>query len=107
MTITYVDVIPTLIENTTMQQRLNDGVPYTYRITPIDGYVIHDKTAEWVDMDLDTGEWITKPGYKSGTVSCGANYDFVVNPREFYAVLASSVPADQIFGGGNNNAEIM
>lgn len=32
--------------------------------------------------------------------------DFVANPREFYTVPESSVPADQIFGGGGNNHEI-
>lgn len=100
-----VDVIPTLIENTTMQQRVKDGVPYTYRITPVDGYVLHDNTVDYTDINHDTMEEIPKLGYKRGTATCAASYDFVANPREFYAVPEDSVPADQVFGGNNNDHE--
>jgi hypothetical protein len=53
----------------------------------------------------ETGEIIL--GYRTSTASCPASYDFTTNPREFYAVLESSIPADQIFGGGNNGHETM
>jgi hypothetical protein len=106
MVITYEDVTPTLIQNTTMQKRLHDGVHKVYWITPVDGYVLHDKGRDWTDIDPITGEEILYRGYTTGTASCAASYDFTANPREFYAVLAESVPPDQIFGGGNDH-EIM
>ena len=107
MTYTYEDVIPSLIENTTMQKRLRDGVHTTYTIKANEDYVLHDNTMDWTEIDQLTGEETLYLGYAIGTKSCGANYDFVANPREFYAVLRSSVPAYQIFSGVNNNHELM
>lgn len=103
MAYTYRDVNPTLIENTTMRLRLNNDVPMSYWITPNEGYVLHDKGLDnWYDND---GNELDAPvlGFRRTTATCGANYDFVANTREFYTVLESEVPADQIFGGGNNN----
>lgn len=97
MTITYEEVTPTLIENTTMQKFLMDGVHRTYIIEPVDGYVLHDKVNDWTDVDFDTGEETFKLGYIRGTVSCGANYDFEANPREFYTVFESEVSAETVF----------
>lgn len=105
--VTYEDVIPSLIANTTMRKLLSDGVHRVYYITPVDGYVLHDNAVDWTDIDPETGEEITITSYYTGTCSCGANYDFTANPREFYAVPADSVPADQIFGGVNNDHEVM
>lgn len=105
MVFTYEDLIPTLIENTTMQKVFIDGVHSNYRITPIEGYVLHDKGMDDVVIDpvtmMPTDEVL--PGFRTATASCPASYDFADNPREFYAVLASEVPADRIFGGGGNN----
>lgn len=89
-------VIPPLIENTTMQLRVVDDVPRSYWITPVSGYVLHDRANDWPDIDPDTMEEVHMPGYVSGTVTCGANYDFTANPRAFYAVPENSVPADPI-----------
>ena len=103
MAITYESVIPTLIENTTMIMALNDGVPLNYRITPNEGYVLHDKNYDEPVFDEngnETGEVIL--GYRTATAGCGANYDFEANLREFYAVLRTSVPEDQIFGNNNH-----
>ena len=101
-------VTPSLIENTTMIKNFRDGVATTYYITPVPGYVIHDNAADWEDVDPDTGEVITvNLGFRRGIVTCGVNYDFTANPREFYAVPEDSVPADHIFGGGGNDHEIM
>ena len=94
---------PSLIENTTMYKKYIDGVHKVYSITPNEGYVLHDKVGDLIVEDEVTGEEIVTLAYFRGTCTCGANYDFAANPREFYAVLESSVPADQIFGGGNNN----
>lgn len=102
-------VTPTLIENTTMHKYINSAGEFkTYRIKANDGYVLHDKDLDTDEFDENfepTGNVIL--GYTTGTCSCGANYDFTANTREFYAVLADTVPADQIFSGGNNDHEIM
>lgn len=98
--ITYEEVTPTPIENATVKKLLLDGVHKTYNISPNEGYVLHDKNYDLPVLDEEggeTGEFIL--GYRTNTASCPATYDFTENPREFYAVLASTVPADQIFGG--------
>ena len=109
MAIVKVDLIPAIIENTAMQEMYSNGVLRGYSITPIEGYVLHDKGMDVPVIDeetgVETGEVLL--GYRRTTASCAANYDFVTNPREFYAVLESSVPADQIFGGVTNKPEIM
>ena len=109
MAIVYEDVNPTLIENTNMQRCISNGVHTVYLITPIDGYVLHDKSFDSPVYDEitqeETGEVIL--GYRKTTASCAASYNFATNPREFYAVTEGSVPADQIFGGGDNDHEVM
>lgn len=88
-----------VIENATVTPAYNsNGVHTQYYISPNAGYVLHDNISDWVD---EYGE--LKLGYVRGTVSCGVNYDFTANPREFYAVPEDSVPADQIFGVGSND----
>lgn len=99
----YEDVNPTLIENTTMQRVLRDGVHLIYRITPNEDYVLHDKALDYLDPEDLT---ITIPGYTTATCTCAAAYDFTENAREFYAVLAADVPADQIFGANNEHETI-
>lgn len=103
MAYSYEDLNPTLIENTTMQKTLLNGVHRSYRITPISGYVLHDKS---LDFAIDFEGVDIRQGYTTATCTCGANYDFAANPREFFAVLADSVPSDQIFGGDTDH-EIM
>lgn len=105
--VTYEDVNPSLIENTTMQKLLSDGVHRAYKISPVDGYVLHDNAGDWTEPDEITGEETTVLAFYTGTCSCAASYDFTANPREFYAVLASTVPENQIFGGVNNDHEVM
>lgn len=101
----YENVTPTLIPNTTMQRGYYDGVHKVFIIRPVEGYVLHDNAMDWTVEDEETLEEVTVCGYTGGQASCGANYNFVANPREFYAVLESEVPADHIFGG--NDHEIM
>lgn len=107
--ITYEDIIPTLVENTTMRYLVADGVRRTYNIKANEGYVLHVNTLDTIiyddETDEPTGEVIL--GYAEGIKSCGINYDWDENPREFYAVLRSSVPENRIFGGGGNDHEVM
>jgi hypothetical protein len=118
---TYEDVIPTLIPNTTMQKKLNDGVFLVYAITPNEGYVLHDNAYDFSEPDPETGGIIPLIGYRTTTATCAAAYDFstaemvdeagntvlAYGSRQFYTKLASDVPADQIFGGGDNEQEVM
>lgn len=123
MAITYADVTPSLIPNTIIRKMLIDGVHKTYQIFPATNYVLHDNTMDIDVIDKATYEVIGKKfGYSpyGVYVSCGANYDFTAHTvtdengdiftaygnREFFAVLESEVPADQIFGGGNNHETI-
>lgn len=104
---TYEAVNPTLIENTVMQIMYIDGNPRVYTIIPANGFVLHDNTLDWTGVDFNTYEEVFYLGYTVGTVTCPVSYDFENNPREFYTVPADSVPADQIFGGVNNDHEVM
>lgn len=98
---TYTEVNPTLIANTTMLKRLVDGVEKNYLIEPIDGYVLHDAGMDtYLEYD-EEGNPIGDPilGYRTSRASVPITYDFTANPRQFYAVPETDVPADQIFGG--------
>ena len=104
----YVDVEP-YFENTIMQESYNDAnVLRGYRIAPAEGYVLHSNTLDTPVFDEVTGEETgeTILGYRRGWMQVGYNYDFDVNPFEIYAVPEDTVPADQIFGGGNDH-EVM
>ena len=100
MPITYETVTPTPIENATVQKAFLNGVPRVYYISANDDYVLHDNVLDvYEEFDEITGEPIGEPvlGYSAGTKSCDINYDWDANPREFYAVLKSTVPENQIF----------
>lgn len=103
-----------IIANTTMQIYSNDSGDVAYRITPVDGYVLHDNARDFEAFDEngdiicdENGDPVIAQGFTRGTASCSINYDFNANPREFFTRLESEVPADQIFGGGNNEHEVM
>ena len=58
-----------------------------YKIRPKKGYVLHEKSRDEAIIDEngnETGE--INPGYTSGVITTGADYDFVKNEREIYAV---------------------
>lgn len=100
----YEEVNPSLIENTKLEKVLRDGVNHIqYRIQALPGYVLHDSRLDWEDIDPETREPVFRRGYTRGRKTFAASYDFAANPFEFYAVPDDSVPADQIFGGGNDH----
>ena len=100
----FIDVTP-IIENTTMKVYVDsDNVQRVYQISPVDGYVLHDSRKDWTE-EID-GEEVVVEGFASGFVSVPVTYDFEANPYNLYTKLASEVPSDQIFGGGNNE-EVM
>lgn len=119
MALTFENVTPSLIPNTTMKKGILDGIHKNYQITPIAGYVLHDNTMDFSDRNFETMEETWKFGYSPSSVyvTCGANYDFSTHTvtdengvsytaygnRDFFAKLESDVPDNQIFGGGDNN----
>lgn len=96
MVVTYEDVNPTLIENTTMRKKLLDGVFKVYTVKANDGYILHDNNCDMPEYDEETweetGEIILGFRPSTYTATCAANYDFVTNPRGFYAILESELP---------------
>ena len=99
-----VEVTP-YFENTTQQAfYINENQLRAYYITPMEGYVLHDKALDMPEYfegtTEETGNIIL--GYTTGTISVGYNYNFEENPREIYAVLRETIPDNQIFGGGDD-----
>jgi hypothetical protein len=109
MAVTYEEFNPSPIENATVRIGFLDGVPRTYYIKANDGYVLHDQLLDEAEYDPETYEETGNIllGYSEGTKSCGINYDWDENPREFYAVLKSTVPENPKLGGSNKNHETM
>lgn len=121
MAITYEEVTPSIIPNTTMRKMLSNGVHRTYVIEPVEGYVLHDNTADGIDLEDNI-----VPRYSTGTCSCGASYDFsttemtvpdingnevtvtAYGSREFFAFPSDLVPdpENNIYGGGGDH-EVM
>lgn len=101
MPVIYEDITPTPVENASVKKAILNGVPSSYRIKANDGYVLHDNTLDSPVYDEITGEETGEIilGYSEGTKTCGINYDWNANPREFYAVLRDTVPENQIFSG--------
>lgn len=130
MAVTYEPITPTLIPNTTMEKMFLNGVHKTYRITPNEGYLLHDVNNDNEVFDEDgvpTGELI--PRFGAGSRTINKNYDFTVTTpdtytytdengmevtinvtkigvNEYYTVPASIVPIDNQYGGSGDH-EVM
>jgi hypothetical protein len=97
-------------ENTTQEAYYNnDNELRSYFIEAVEGYVLHDNRFDERVVDPETGEETGEIilGYASGSISVGYNYDFAANPRQIYAVPRDSVDENYIFGGVNNDHEVM
>lgn len=115
MAIEYQEVTPTSIPNTVMKTGYYNGVHKVYTITPIEGYVLHDKARDWQGDPVIGEENRVYRGFGTTVASCGPAYDF--SPvevqyidangitvtvtaygagREFFAIPADSAPADKI-----------
>lgn len=100
----YIDVTPTLIENTTMQIYTNSaGVQLVYRIYPNEGYILHNSPLDFLAEDGVT----VLEGFTSYGCSVPISYDFETNPNNIYAILATEVPENQIFGTIGPETEVM
>lgn len=131
MAITNGNYITSPVPNTTLLEKLRDGVLYCYFIAPTEGYLLHDKdldVPECDDMGMETGNII--PWFTGGVTSVRLDYDFttttqgeykytdengneitmpvtMIGAREFYTVPSNVVPSDQVLGGGDNDHEVM
>ena len=80
--------IETKVENAVMKERTDEnGNVINYTILPQAGYVLHEITLDEIITDENGSETDEiKKGYTSGLVTAMADYDFVKNEREIYAV---------------------
>lgn len=79
----------------------SDGVHNGYDVIPNEGYVMYSLSTDVItDIDPITGEETTEIYYcRYAWLSKRHNFDNF----DYIAVLESEVPADHIFGGGDNN----
>ena len=81
--------IEALLENTKFDARLNnDGKILSYRISPIEGYKLHEITLDKLVVDEETFEETgeIERGYTTSYVTAGSSYAFQINNREIYAI---------------------
>lgn len=83
----------------------SEGVHINYRLTPAEGYVFYDSTAEDYMPDPNNPMEEIPVTYYYTLAYLHLNYNFDNFP--YVAVLRSSVDENFIFGGGNNDHEIM
>ena len=83
----YKEIEP-LIPNTICEAREVDGKISSYRISPAEGYKLHEITLDEPIINEETHEETgeIKLGFTKAYVTAGANYDFDLNDREIYAV---------------------
>ncbi len=75
--------VKSIVPNTIME--LHESGDF-YKIKPADGYKLHAKGFD-IEIYDEAGRFVeTKKRYTKVFVTCGVNYDFEANPREFYAV---------------------
>ena len=84
-----------MFENTKSEKFYNEnGEISTYRITPDDGYVIHNKFRDTPVIDeesgMETGE--VEKGYTESYIIIQSDYDFEENPYDIYAVDINLIP---------------
>ena len=83
----YKNIEP-LIDNTVCEAREIEGKIISYRISPEKGYKLHEITLDENVVDDETGVKTgeIKKGFTTSYITAGADYDFVKNDREIYAV---------------------
>ena len=81
--------IESKIDNTIFEARTDkNGETISYRISPAEGYKLHEITLDEDVIDEETLESTgeIKLGFTGAYVTAGANYDFEKNERQIYAV---------------------
>ena len=102
---TYEIATDIIFPNITVYRIYKDGVINGYRVNANDGYVLLDTSEEYnTIIDEETGEYIDPPQYFR-VVICSLRTNF--DNFSWVAVEENSVPEDSIFGGGDNDHEVM
>ena len=96
-----------IMENITVENRFYNGEQTGYRLTPHEGYVLHDpeRDVTYEDYDEDGNLVTITEQYYYRNAYIPLRY-----PPEtwtYHAALESTVPPDMVFGAGNNNHEVM
>lgn len=98
------------IPNITVYNKLKDGVLSAYQVIPNEGYVMYDSTANDTEPVLDengdfmfdeNGEMIVQPTRYYCRLA-GIPLRLPNKPYDYVAVLETEVPADHIYGAGND-----
>lgn len=81
------------IENTIFEARVDENENIiSYRISPSDGYKLHEITLDEKVIDENGNETDkTKLGFTTSYITAGANYDFEKNERQIYAVKEDDI----------------
>lgn len=85
MAITNGNYVTSPVPNTTLLEKLRDGVLYCYVIAPTEGYLLHDKDLDVYDYD-DAGNQteLLETWFTGGGTSVVKNYDFTtLKPGEY------------------------
>lgn len=100
MEIVYEIATDIVRENITVERKYIDGVLKGYRLTANEGYVLHSPSLDVEVEDPMTGETrIEQYYYRQWNLTAVRP----ISTWDWHAVPESDVPADMIFGGGNNN----
>lgn len=83
------------IANITVHNVLNDGVLSSFQVTPNEGYVMYDTTANDMEYDGETETYVPTTYYYRLCYIPPFRPNWVYN---WTAVLESEVPADHISG---------
>ena len=86
--------IEAIIENTKFEARTDEnGNIISYRISPIEGYKLHEITLDEILVDEETLQETgkTKLGFTTSYITAGVNYDFEKNERQIYVVREDDI----------------
>ena len=104
MATTFTPETEIVIPNITIERHYIDGVHKAYRLTANEGYVLHSPSLDVEVEDPMTGETRIEQYYYR---MCSIPVARPVSTWDWHAVPENDVPADMIFGGGNNDHEVM
>lgn len=103
--------------NLTVYDRFSDGVAAGWKVEANEGYVFYDENAEDMDAQIDpeTGDLVIDPETGLPVMVPVTYYYTEKGLSKYYnwanfalvAVLRSTVPENMIFGGGDNDHEVM
>ena len=99
---TYEIATDIVLPNITVERQYADGVHIAYRVRPNEGYVLHNPALD-VSYEDEFGNEIFEQYYYRETI---IPVQQIPSTWGWEAVLESDVPADMIFGVGDNDHEI-